>query len=277
MKNPNSTAGPTTRPPAVAGTFYPADRPALQRMVAGFVKAGTCLPDVDPKAIIAPHAGYVFSGPVAGSAFAHWTHQRDLIKRIILLGPSHFTFLDGLALSGHDAFATPLGAVPVDPSASDRLRSLPQVQVRDEPHTREHSLEVELPFLQHVLGEFEIVPLVIGEATDQEISAVIDALWGGPETRIVVSSDLSHVRHYQTAKEMDAAAARAIETLDPAALDPAQACGCRPVRGLLCSAKRRGLRAQTADLRNSTDTAGAHERVVGYGAFVFSQPATNRD
>jgi MEMO1 family protein len=270
VKSTTSPPNPIIRPPAVAGAFYPAAPETLRRMIEDFIRAAKNLPGVTPKAIIAPHAGYIYSGPVAGSAFVHLAGQKDAIKRIVLLGPAHYTYLDGLALSSADAFATPLGTVPLDKSTQERLAALPQVQVCDEAHVREHSLEVELPFLQHVLGEFTLVPLVVGDASDEDISAVLEALWDGPETRIVVSSDLSHVHDYQTARQMDQAAAQAIETLDPIALDNDQACGCRPVRGLLCSARRHGLKARTVDLRNSTDIAGSRERVVGYGAFLFS-------
>jgi MEMO1 family protein len=239
-------------------------------MVRDFVSAAEVPGNVAAKAIIAPHAGYIYSGPVAGSAFARFEPARETIKKIILLGPSHQVSFAGIALSHADAFRTPLGAVSVDKDAIDQIRALPQVRFFEAAHEKEHSLEVELPFLQVVLSEFSIVPLVVGQATDQEISEVIEMLWGGRETRIVVSSDLSHYHDYETAREIDQETARSIEGLVGERIGSKQACGCLPVRGLLRSARYHALKGQTVDLRNSGDTAGRHDRVVGYGAFVFA-------
>ena len=225
-----------------------------------------------PKAIIVPHAGYAYSGPVAASAYAQLAPARETIKRVVLLGPSHFMLFDGLAASGAEAFATPLGTVPVDTAAvRDICSRLPQVSVRDEAHTDEHALEVQLPFLQVVLADFKIVPLLVGDASDEEITEVIKALWGGDETRLVISSDLSHYHDYQTAQQTDSGTARTIESLNWKALGVEQACGRMPICGLLCAAKERGLRCRTVDLRNSGDTSGGRDRVVGYGAFVFTE------
>jgi len=225
-----------------------------------------------PKAVIAPHAGYIYSGPIAASAYAQLAPARDLIKRVVLLGPSHFALFDGLAASGAAAFATPLGTVAVDTAAIAEISSrLPQVSVRDEAHADEHALEVQLPFLQVVLADFKIVPLLVGEASDQEVAEVIEALWDGEETRLVISSDLSHYQDYQTAQETDSETARAIESLDWKKLHGDLACGCRPICGLLSAAKERGVRCRTVDLRNSGDTSGDRDRVVGYGAFVFTE------
>ena len=224
-----------------------------------------------PKALIAPHAGYLYSGPIAASAYAQLLPARDQIKRIVLFGPSHYVALDGLATSSAEAFATPLGIVPVDVEAVRQVRSLPQVREFDAAHAQEHSLEVQLPFLQCVLGDFTLVPLAVGEATPEDISQVLDALWDGPETRLVVSSDLSHYHDFQTAQRLDRATAKAIEALKPGGIGEERACGRMPIRGLLEAARRHGLRARTVDLRNSGDTAGPHDRVVGYGAFVFEE------
>jgi hypothetical protein len=260
------------RPPAVAGRFYPDDPAELRRMVEDFLREVKATAGPAPKAVIAPHAGYIFSGPIAASAYAQLASARDTVKRVVLLGPSHYALFDGLAATGATAFATPLGAVPVDTTAvRDLCSRQPQVSVRDDAHAEEHALEVQLPFLQVLLTDFKIVPLLVGEAGDDEIAAVIEALWGGDETRIVISSDLSHYHDYETAQATDAETARIIEALDWKRLRGDLACGCRPICGFLNAAKERGLRCRTVDLRNSGDTSGDHDRVVGYGAFVFTE------
>lgn len=259
-----------TRPAAVAGQFYPASAHALDRMVDQYLADAVSNRTTDPKAVIAPHAGYIYSGPIAGSAFRPWVEVADSIKRVILIGPSHYVSFDGLALPGAAQFATPFGDVPVDMDAVRSLRELPQVQVFDPAHEQEHALEVELPFLQRALKAFQIVPLVVGEAGDDEVSEVLERLWGGPETRIVISSDLSHYLGYEAARRMDRTTAEHIETRQPGPLTGKHACGYRAIRGFLRAAERRGLAAETADLRNSGDTAGPRDRVVGYGAFLFA-------
>jgi len=223
-----------------------------------------------PKALIVPHAGYVYSGAIAASGYARLAGQRRAIRRVVLLGPSHRIPLRGLAASGADSFATPLGAVPVDRDAIDEILDLPQVQIFDAAHRDEHSLEVQIPFLQYVLEAFSLVPLSVGDAEPEEVGEVIERLWGGPETLFVVSSDLSHYHDYETARRLDAATTRAIEALDFRALDSESACGCAPARGLLAAARRHGLSVETIDLRNSGDTAGDKRRVVGYGSYVFA-------
>ncbi len=257
------------RPAAWAGQFYPDEPQELRALVNKYLAAAPPRTHQTVKAIIVPHAGYPYSGPIAGSAFAHFIPEREVVRRIILLGPSHRVAFEGLALSEAQAFTTPLGAVPLDHSQDEPITSLPQVSVFDQAHAYEHSLEVELPFLQVVLREVSVVPLVVGEATDVEIAEVLERLWGGPETRVVVSSDLSHYLPYDAARQMDRATAQAIESLQPEKIKSHQACGCLPVRGLLKAAQHHALRAQTVDLRNSGDTAGSRDRVVGYGAFVF--------
>jgi len=225
-----------------------------------------------PKAVIAPHAGYPYSGPIAASAYAQLAPARDIVKRVVLLGPSHYALFDGLAASSAKAFATPLGAVPVDTAAiAEICARLPQVSVRDNAHADEHALEVQLPFLQVVLANFNIVPLLVGEVSNDEIEAVIEALWGGDETRFVISSDLSHYHDYETAQQTDSETARVIESLNAKQLHGDLACGCRPICGLLSVAKERGMRCRAVDLRNSGDTSGERDRVVGYGAFVFTE------
>ena len=269
MAKPSSIHLAKVRPAAVAGSFYPADPIELRRMIEGFLSQVQLDAAPAPKAMIAPHAGYIFSGPIAASAYAQLASARSVIKRVILIGPSHFVPFAGLAAAGAEAFATPLGLVPVDTETVGRLCALPQVTLLDAAHAREHSLEVQLPFLQVLLADFQIVPLVVGKAADEEVAGVIDALWGGPETRFVITSDLSHYQAYSRARELDAATGRAIEQLRPQDIAEAQACGRAPIRGLLCAARQHGLRARAVDLRNSGDTAGPRSQVVGYGAFIL--------
>jgi len=264
------------RAAAVAGFFYPGDPADLSAEVDACLASVPSPPAKTPlpKALIVPHAGYVYSGSIAASAFAQLAPLPGAIRRVVLLGPAHRVFLRGLAAPRVEAFATPLGVVPVDRAAIDGLRDLPQVSVSDVPHAGEHSLEVQLPFLQRVLGAFSVVPLVVGEANDEEVEQVIERLWGGTETLVVVSSDLSHHHDYATARRLDAAACAAIEALDPERLGDDAACGRIPVRGLLRAARRHRLAVHTLDLRSSGDTAGGREQVVGYGAWAFrAEPA----
>lgn len=270
------------RPAAVAGLFYPDDARELDQMVRGFLgEAAPADTDADAgavraKALIVPHAGLVYSGPIAARAYARLAAVAARIRRVVLIGPCHRVPLKGLAVPGADAFVTPLGAVPVDRAACDALLELPYVRVFDATHAQEHALEVQLPFLQTVLGAFAIVPLVAGDASTAEVAAVLDRVWGGDETLIVVSSDLSHYLDDAMAKRLDAATCRAIERLDDAAIGDDQACGRVPVRGLLRVARARGLGVTTLDLRTSGDTAGDRRRVVGYGAWLFTEPACDR-
>ncbi|HSW51641.1 MAG TPA: AmmeMemoRadiSam system protein B [Sulfuricaulis sp.] len=258
----------SVRNPAVAGLFYPGDPRELHAMVGEYLGAVHATGAV-PKAIIAPHAGYIYSGPIAASAYALILPARGRITRVVLLGPAHRVGFHGLALSSADCFQTPLGRITVDQEAVKKISGLPQVHVMDAAHRQEHSLEVHLPFLQEVLGEFSLVPLVVGDAGPDEVAEVLEALWGGPETLIVISSDLSHYRDYKTAQKLDRATSQAIEQLRPEDIQYDHACGRNPVSGLLQVARRRGLKARTVDLRNSGDTAGSRDQVVGYGAYVF--------
>lgn len=242
-------------------------------MVADFLRSTKPVSTAAPKAVIAPHAGYIFSGPIAASACARFGPDRAVIRRVVLIGPSHHVPVDGLAASSADAFETPLGFVPVDTDAVKQIGTLPQVSLSNAAHAREHSLEVLLPFLQVVLGDFKIVPLVTGEATDLQVAEVIAVLWGGPETRFVVSSDLSHYHEYGAARDLDLATSRAIEHLQPEDISEPQACGHAGICGLLRAAWEHGLRAHTVDLRNSGDTAGPRNEVVGYGAFALEDAA----
>ncbi|MDH5301368.1 MAG: AmmeMemoRadiSam system protein B [Gammaproteobacteria bacterium] len=256
------------RMPAVAGVFYPEDATELRQQVQRYLSQATP-PPCSPKALIVPHAGYVYSGAVAASAYASLATIADQIHRIALFGPAHRVALRGLAISAASAFETPLGSVPVDAEMRDQLRRFPQVQVSDDPHRLEHSLEVQLPFLQMLLKQFTLVPLVVGDATAEEVCSVMDYLWQQPGTLIVVSSDLSHYHNYQHARQLDQQTSDAIEQLQPDSISYEQACGRNPVNGLLLLAQQRQLQATTVDLRNSGDTAGSRDRVVGYGAYIF--------
>jgi MEMO1 family protein len=260
------------RATAVAGLFYPAHPAELRQMVQDFLRAAPpapAPPSFLPKAIIAPHAGYIYSGPIAGSAYAALSGRGRQIRRVLLLGPAHTLSFRGLAAPTADSFATPLGDVPVDHNGLAAIADLPQVQTLDAAHIREHGLEVHLPFLQIILEDFTLVPLVVGETGSNEVTEIIERLWGGPETLIVISSDLSHYHDYITAQQLDTATAEAIEQLEPEAISRYQACGRLPIQGLLLAAQRRQLAVHRLDLRNSGDTAGTKDRVVGYGAWVI--------
>ena len=262
----------TVRPAAVAGMFYPAAPPALKASVRALLDA-TPRPAADatwPKALIAPHAGYIYSGPIAASAYARVIPGRSRIRRVVLLGPVHRVPISGLALPGADSFVTPLGAVAVDAEAAARLRTLPQVGESEAAHSLEHSLEVQLPFLQTILEEFTLLPLAVGDASPSEVAEVIERVWGGPETLIVISSDLSHYHPYERATEIDRSTADEILALADT-LDHRQACGATPINGFALCARRHGLEPELIDLRNSGDTAGEKSRVVGYAAFAFAR------
>ena len=263
------------RSPAVAGTFYPADPAALRRQVAGFLADAGNLPPQPalPKAIIGPHAGYIYSGPVAARAYARLLTARGQISRVVLIGPSHHVGFQGLAVDTAEAWEMPNGRVPLDTEAIARIRQLPGVGTLEAAYAREHALEVHVPFLQHVLGQFRLVPVVAGYAPPEMVAAVFDALWGGPETLIVISTDLSHYLDYAACQRTDAQTAAAIERLDPSGFGSYEACGAVPARGLLHTARRRGMSIERLDLRNSGDTAGGRDRVVGYGAWALYDPA----
>ncbi|HMK14365.1 MAG TPA: AmmeMemoRadiSam system protein B [Burkholderiales bacterium] len=262
------------RPAAVSGSFYPRQHEALAQEVAALLSAAKQRKSVAPKALIAPHAGYVYSGPIAANAYARLIPARERIKRVVLLGPAHYVAVRGLALPDVRSFATPLGMVPLDDAGVETLSRLPQVSQSNAAHASEHSLEVHLPFLQTVLEKFTLVPLAVGDAAPEEIADVLDLLWGGKETLIVVSSDLSHYLPYETARRVDQATAQEILDLRES-ISHQQACGASPVNGLLLAAQRHHLKPELLDLRNSGDTAGDHNRVVGYAAFAFIESAQN--
>ncbi|MBK8175029.1 MAG: AmmeMemoRadiSam system protein B [Rhodospirillales bacterium] len=259
---------------AVAGMFYPENAGALSAVLGDVLTdARQRVDPIDPgvpKAIIAPHAGYVYSAPVAASAYARLAPAAGIIRRVVVIGPCHRVRLLGLAVPTVDAFETPLGRIELDRAAIEDVLTLDCVHAWDAPHAEEHSLEVQLPFLQAILPQFTLVPLVAGDASVADVAAVLERVWGGPETVIVVSSDLSHYLDYATARRVDAGTCRLIETLSAGALDYERACGRVPIAGLLAVARRRHLKVTTLDLRNSGDTAGNRQRVVGYGAWMFA-------
>ncbi|WP_456408396.1 AmmeMemoRadiSam system protein B [Thiolapillus sp.] len=256
--------------PSVAGMFYPEHPGELKQQVDSLLAEAPAPAEAPPKALIAPHAGYVYSGPVAASAYRRLLPAADKIERVVILAPSHHLPFRGLATTSADYLRTPLGDIPVDRTAVNQALGLPQVEEFDRAFEGEHALEVQLPFLQRTLNSFSIAPFIVGQADPREVSEVLDLLWGGDETLIVISSDLSHFLDYHSARVKDQHTTQAIEALQPGAIDFDDACGRIPVSGLLIAAKEHGLHAMTVDLRNSGDTAGDRSRVVGYGAYVFN-------
>lgn len=256
------------RKSAVAGSFYPSDPLVLRQQVEQFLNETTAM-TTTPKAIIAPHAGFVYSGPVAAAAYAQLQPLHDKISRVILLGPSHRVAFLGIAASSANAYQTPLGNISIDHESQRRILELPYVRTYDDAHLYEHSLEVHLPFLQIVLDQFSLVPLVVGETEPEMISEVLDALAPDDNTIIVVSTDLSHYHSYKTAQKMDQATSDAIESLHYTQIKIEDACGRNPVKGLLKYAQSHHLQAHLLDLRNSGDTAGSKDKVVGYGSYVI--------
>jgi AmmeMemoRadiSam system protein B len=276
------------RRPAVAGVFYPRDPQTLRTVVAECLaqairpQAAPNAADASrparasmPKALIAPHAGYVYSGPIAASAYTALGDAAHGIERVVLIGPSHFLSFSGLAVSRAKAFETPLGAVPVDDAARRDVLRVPHVVTADAPHAHEHSLEVQLPFLQVLLGEFRVLPIAAGDATAREVAAALECAWGNEETLIVVSSDLSHYLEYAAARGVDASTAQSILNCSTE-LGGEQACGCVGINGLMHVARERELEVRLLDLRNSGDTTVERSRVVGYGAFALYEPRVRR-
>ena len=264
------------RPPAVAGTFYPADADLLRSEIDGLLDAAFKSEhgqgDAIPKAIIVPHAGLLFSGSLAALGFATVRALKDAVKRIVIVGPAHRMAFQGIALAKADGFATPLGTVKCDLAGLQTALSWPQVQILDDAHRQEHGLEIELPFIQRLFGEdsdIGIVPLLVSRCGARQVHELIEALWGGPETLIVISSDLSHFHDYETARHMDNRTRDMIERFDAEGIDSNDACGALPVAGMLMSARKRGMRIKTLGMANSGDVTGDKSRVVGYGAWAI--------
>ena len=268
------TSDQLIRPPAVAGLFYPDDPDMLRDIIGTYISAVPTHAKPDrvptPKAVIVPHAGYVYSGQAAAQALSRFAPDSALITRIVLMGPCHGVAVQGLAAPKADAFATPLGTIPIDRSAINTVASMSFVTIDDAPHAEEHSLEVQLPLLQTVFGDFTLVPFAVGSATNDQVAAVLETLWGGPETRIVISSDLSHFLTQEQATSLDEQTAQSIELLDWQSLSYDHACGRIPISGLLTAAGRHNLSAERIALLTSADTAGSPDRVVGYGAWAFA-------
>lgn len=264
------------RPPAVAGRFYPDDPSALRSLLEQYLRAASS-PEPSgklPKAAIAPHAGYPYSGPIAAFAYAHLKPIAKRTRRIVLIGPAHYVAFPGMAVSSATAFACPLGELPVDQQATERLLELPTVHIHDAAHEPEHGLEVHLPWILHCLSDADsppaIVPILCGQTEASHVAQAMLSLWGGDETAIIVSSDLSHYLEYDEAKELDIATSAAIESLEPHRIGPDQACGRLAIQGLLLLAAQHSLTARTLDQRSSGDTAGPRQQVVGYGAYLFA-------
>jgi len=265
MKNSTSRI----RPAAVSGMFYAADPQQLSAEILHFLAQQPVSESTPPKAIIAPHAGYIYSGPVAASAYNLFVGKAQKIKQVILLGPSHRVAFRGVATTQADYFETPLGNIKINHSLSALAQSLPFVSHYEAAHQDEHSLEVQLPFLQTVLDDFELTPLVVGDCDAQDVAQLLELLWGDEHTLIVISSDLSHYHSYQSAIDLDTQTSRSIEHLQPEKIHYEDACGRNPLNGLLTIAKQKNLHVKTLDLRNSGDTAGDKNKVVGYGAYAI--------
>ncbi len=263
-----SSSSITVRQPAVAGSFYPDSARQLDRLISEYLRADAAHAP-RPKALALPHAGYVYSGSIAGTGYAQLREAADQIKKVVLLGPSHRVAFAGMALSSASAFATPLGQIGVDTQGIQAIQVLPGVRTLDAAHAQEHSLEVHLPFIQRVFPDALVIPVVVGDAPPDAVAALLQAVWGKSETVVIVSTDLSHFHDYATATRIDAATTLAIESLKDT-LTPQQACGCRPMNGLLRLAKKKALTVHTLEVRNSGDTQGGRDRVVGYGAYALS-------
>lgn len=266
---------PTIRPAAVAGLFYPADPAQLAHDVQQLL-AEARPHSLIPKAVIVPHAGYIYSGAIAASAYATLVPIAAHIRHVVLLGPTHRVAVRGLALPGVDSFDTPLGRINLDKAAAQSIAHLPQVSINKMAHAQEHSLEVQLPFLQSVLNDFTLLPLAVGMATPEEVAEVLEILWGNDETLIVISSDLSHFRTYAEAQRVDKHTVDEILQLHQP-IDHEQACGGTPINGLIIAAHQHYLRPHLLDLRNSGDTAGTKDKVVGYASFAFTDEETQND
>jgi len=259
------------RQAAVAGTFYPAGKGELHDMLVTMLTVVPRDTWPAPKAMIVPHAGYIYSGPVAATGYARLPAVADSIQRVIVMGPSHRVAFRGIAVPDAAVFQTPLGEISLDTESIQCLLALPQVHIDNDSHRFEHSVEVHLPFLQETLNSFTLVPVVVGDATATEVCEAIELLWGGSETLLVISSDLSHYHDYAAARQRDRATSDAIESLAFEKISYEDACGRNPVSGLLLYARQHGLAVETLDLRNSGDTAGPRNQVVGYGTYVINR------
>jgi len=259
------------RPAAVAGLFYSEDAAMLHAEVQGYLSRVHPDSGATPKAVIVPHAGYRYSAGVAALAYAELAKGRGQIKRVVLMGPAHQTAVAGFALSGAEAFETPLGLSVVDTKAVRQLAEHPDARIMDLAHAQEHAIEVQLPFIKEALGNVEIIPILVGDSTFEAVAEILEIVWGGAETVIVISSDLSHFLSYEDCVTLDTVTTHAIETLSADKINRPQACGRMPIGGLLQCAKQRSMRVKTLDVKNSGDTAGPNGQVVGYGSWSFAE------
>jgi MEMO1 family protein len=271
MKMMRSDVHARIRPPAVAGLFYPDEPAELRDAVSDYLAQAPAVADGPPKALIVPHAGYIYSGGIAAAAYSQLAHRRSQIRRVVLIGPSHRVYLQGMAVPTADAFQTPLGVVPIDRELKAGVLAHSQVVEAGEPHANEHCLEVQLPFLQMLLGEFTLLPVALGSASPAVVASMLAEVWGGDETLVLVSSDLSHYLPYDAARQLDSTTIDAILRYDTH-LTGEQACGCIGINGLSHLARQRDLSIAEIARCNSGDTAGDRIRVVGYGAFRLDEP-----
>lgn len=273
MKMMRSDVHARIRPPAVAGLFYPGEPMELRDAVSDYLAQSPAVAaEPRPKALIVPHAGYIYSGGIAAAAYSQIAHRRSEIRRVVLIGPSHRVYLQGMAVPTAEAFRTPLGVVPIDRELKARVLAHSQVIEADEPHANEHCLEVQLPFLQALLDDFALLPVALGSVSPATVASMLGEVWGGDETLVLVSSDLSHYLPYDAARELDSMTINAILHFDTQ-LTGEQACGCTGINGLSYLARQRGLSIAEIARCNSGDTAGDRHRVVGYGSFVLHEPA----
>ena len=258
----------TSRPTAVAGTFYPANKDILHSNITAMLESAPHSLEHAPKALIVPHAGYIYSGPIAASAYRLLEKVADRITRVVLLGPAHRVYLQGMAVPSVDNFDSPLGKVPLDRQAIENLLGLPYVGISDQAHAAEHCLEVHLPFLQTIFGEISLIPVLVGDCPPEHVARLLETLWGGEETLVVISSDLSHYHPYNAAQQLDAQTSAKIvdRAID---LSGDEACGAAAINGLMLAAQKLNLSVHTLDVRNSGDTAGDRNQVVGYGAYAL--------
>lgn len=257
-----------SRPPAVAGTFYPDNPNTLRNDVLQYISDAKAIHGPRPKFLIVPHAGYIYSGSTAAYAYRHIKPYGEGITRVVLMGPAHRVPLRGLAIPSMSQFSSPLGDINLDEQNLEKLEALDFVSVNDTAHALEHSLEVQLPFLQSVLNEFTLTPIIVGKCSPKELAMLINILWGGNETLFICSTDLSHYHAYSDAKKIDAITCDKIKNIQNN-ISGEQACGCYPLNGVLQVAQERHLEVKQLYYCNSGDTAGAQDAVVGYGAFII--------
>ncbi len=257
------------RTTAVAGAFYPSEPEILSKDIQRYIEETPSVSLPVPKAIIVPHAGYEYSAGVAASAYKLLKSGRKSIKKVVILAPSHKIGFNGMALTKASAYETPLGNVEIDKEMNEQLLALPLVDYLEEAHKSEHSLEVQLPFLKEALDDFKLIPVITGNASPTDVETLLETVWGKKDTLIVISTDLSHYLPYNEACILDNKTKTAIENLDIDSIEQEQACGYVPLKGMLTIAKAKKMQVETLEVKNSGDTSGSKNRVVGYGAWAF--------